>query len=448
MLFFLGLMSGLILAMLCCWFLLAKKNQAILLLTERGNREAFLKEELSKAHTIIDEAQAETSDLRVKVATLRAENSKSIEFFEQRIKDLSAIQADMKNAFAAISQENMHKNADLLNQALKQSMEHFFKSSEQSHKAQSNSLVDILSPLKESLLSVDKKVGELELSRQSAYAGLKEQIEGLLKSQVILQGETKNLSQALSSPIIRGRWGEMQLRRVVELSGLSPHCDFCEQKSINDDDSKLRPDMIVTLPQNKKIVIDAKAPLDYLEEADRGQQLAIALKRHLLSLKKKSYHSMLGQSPEFVVMFLPGEAFLHWALLADPELIDFAAQNEVIIATPITLVALLKAIAFGFRQESIANNIEEVRHLSQQLIDRVNKVYEHFDKLGKSLKTATTAYNQTLSSLDSRVLVTARKLAQIKTVSSTEVEQIRSQEDLSFIDVVPVERSCEPESTI
>lgn len=448
MLFFLGLMVGLIMAMLVAWLLLAKKNQVILSLTERSIQSSSLKEDLLRAHTIIDEAKAENGDLMVKLASLRAENTKSIEFFELRIKDLSEIQASMKDAFAAISQENMMKNADMLNQALKQSMEHFFKSSEQDRKAQSHSLTDILSPLKESLLSVDKKVGELELSRQAAYAGIKEQIEGLLKSQSSLQSETKNLASALSSPTIRGRWGEMQLRRVVELSGLSPHCDFLEQKSINDGDAQFRPDMIVTLPQNKKIVIDAKAPLDYWEEADRGQQLAASLKRHLLSLKKKSYHSILGQSPEFVVMFLPGEAFLHWALLADPDLIDFAAQNEVIIATPITLVALLKAIAFGFRQESIANNIEEVRHLSQQLIDRINKVYEHFDKLGKNLKTATQAYNQTLSSLDSRVLVTARKLAQIKTLSSLEETEQKPALELSLIDVSPVELSGESESTI
>jgi DNA recombination protein RmuC len=446
MLFFLGLLIGLFLAIIFMWLLLVKKNQAILLLTEKSSQALILKEELSKAHIIINETQARNSDLQVQVATLSAEQEKTVEFFNQRVSDLSSIQASMKEAFAVISQENLAKNSQILNLSLKTSMEHFFKSSEQDRKNSSTELTNIINPLKESLLSVDKKVAELELTRQGAYAGLKEQIENLLRSQHVLQTETKNLSQALNAPTIRGRWGEMQLRRVVELSGLSPHCDFLEQESIADDNQKLRPDMIITLPQNKKIVVDAKAPLDHVLDENRGGELASSLKRHLLSLKKKSYHSLLGQSPEFVVMFLPGEAFLHWALLADPELIDFAAQNEVILATPLTLVALLKAIAFGFRQESIANNIEEVRHLSQQLIDRIDKVYEHFEKLGKNLKSATNAYNQTLSSLDSRVLVTARKLADVKTVCQ-EIEQLKPKDDLPYIDTL-VELSGEPESTI
>lgn len=428
--FFLGLAAGLIIALILAYIISSKKNRAVLLLAERTTETNLLRENYLKAQTVIDEARVENQDLQIKLASLRAQNASSTEFFEQRIKDLSEIQSSMKESFASISHENMLKNANILNSSLKQSMEHFFKSSEQDRKTQSISLAEIIGPLKESLSSVDKKVAELEQSRQGAYAGLKEQIEGLFSSQASLQKETQNLAQALSSPTIRGRWGEMQLRRVVEISGLSAHCDFLEQKNINDGDSSLRPDMIITLPQNKKVIIDAKAPLDHSEDENRGQELAQSLKRHLLSLKKKSYHSVLGQSPEFVVMFLPGEAFLHWALIADPKLIDFAAQNEVIIATPLTLVALLKAVSFGFRQESIANNIEEVRHLSQQLIDRIEKVYDHFEKLGKSLKAATHSYNQTLSSLDSRVLVTARKLAQIKTVANIEELAIKPKEEL------------------
>jgi DNA recombination protein RmuC len=235
----------------------------------------------------------------------------------------------------------------------------------------------------------------------------------------------------------------MQLRRVVELSGLSSHCDFIEQKSLCDGDSVMRPDMIITLPKNKKIVVDAKAPMEFFlgdksDDMDKdraGEELASSLRRHLLQLKKKSYHSVLKESPEFVVMFLPTEAFLHGALTADPMLLDFAAQHEVIIATPITLVALLKAIAFGFRQDAIADNIEEVRKLSQQLIDRIDKVASHFEKLGKNLKQATESYNQTLSSLDSRVLVTARKLSQIKE-SGVHEHEIKK-EPISLVEAIP-----------
>jgi len=328
-------------------------------------------------------------------------------------------------------------------------MEQFFKICEKDRLSSQDNLTSIMQPLKDSLVLVDKKMQELETSRQGAYSGLKEQIEGLLKSQSSLQKETHNLSRALYAPTIRGRWGEMQLKRVVELSGLSEHCDFVEQKSIGDGEDILRPDMIVTLPKNKKIVIDAKAPLEcfsdeILADGDeqRGQDFAASLRRHLLALKKKSYHSFLRESPEFVVMFLPSEAFIYWALIADPMLLDFAAQNEVIISTPITLVALLKAIAFGFKQEASANNIEEVRRLSQELIDRVNKVSSHFERLGKNLRQATEAYNQTLSSLDSRVLVTARKLADIKSVTQSSETLVKK--TLPFLDIMPRNIQVDP----
>lgn len=402
--------------------------------------ERLLKNEELKTE-LLDERQIK-SELVAKIARLSAENEKSLEFFNQRINDLSAVHNSMKEAFAIVSKDALVKNTDMLNASFKQAMDHFFKTSEKDRAQSNENLAHLMKPLSESLITVDKKVQELEARREGAYASLKEQIDGLMKSQLNLQKETQNLSRALSAPTIRGRWGEMQLKRVVELSGLSNFCDFVEQKSINNDGDVLRPDMIVTLPKNKKIVIDAKAPLEItnaeiLDDKDenQGRELVASLKRHLLLLKKKSYHSVLGESPEFVVMFLPSEAFLHKALTCDPMLLDFAAQNEIIIATPITLVALLKAIAFGFKQEAIAENIEEVRKLSQQLIDRVQKVSSHFEKLGKSLKHATESYNQTLASLDSRVLVTARKLAEIKSIASSSDDVLKS--TLLPVDVSP-----------
>jgi DNA recombination protein RmuC len=421
--FLLGFLLGSGISLAVLWILLSQKNRS--------------------AMRVLDKLRSENSQLAVETACLKTEGEKNIEFFNKRLADLSSTHDKMKEAFAAISRDALIKNADMLNTSFKQSLDHFFKTSERDRLMSNESLAHIINPLKESLVSVDKKVQELEANRQGAYTGLREQIEGLLKSQASLQKDTQNLARALNSPIIRGRWGEMQLRRVVELSGLSAHCDFVEQKSIKDGDETLRPDMIVTMPKNKKIVIDAKVPLELFgvdegpsskesKEESRGQDLAVSLRRHLSSLKKKSYHSVLGDSPEFVVMFLPGEAFLHRALAADPSLLDYAAQREVIIATPITLIALLKAIAFGFNQVSVANNIEEVRRLSQQLIDRVSNVSLHFEKLGKSLKQANEAYNQTLSSLDSRVLVTARKLAEIKSLATDAKDLVK--EDLPFLE--------------
>lgn len=365
-------------------------------------------------------------------------------YFSQKKAELALVQDHLKNSFAAISKETLVANVDLMNSSLKSSLEQIYKASEQDRSHTHQHLKEVITPLKESLQSVDKKVAELESARQGAYGGLKEQIEGLLKSQNLLQKETTMLTRALNSPGIRGRWGEMQLRRVVELSGLSAHCDFVEQTSIKEGEDILRPDMIVTLPQNKVIVIDAKVPLEIFgkeQDSDemKTQAMAASLRRHLQTLKKKSYNKFIAGSPEFTVMFLPGEAFLHRALAADPMLLDYAAQQDIIIATPITLVALLKAVAFGFKQEAVACNIEEVRHLSQQLIDRVHKVAEHFEKLGRNLKQASDSYNQTLSSLDSRVLVTARKLAEIKSVSLSESNPPK----LAFVDIIPKQVTLE-----
>jgi len=358
-------------------------------------------------------------------------------YFSKRQLDSLALQENLKTSFAAISREALVANIDLVNSSFKSSIEQVYKAGEQDRSHNQLYFTQVIAPLKESLLSVDKKVGELESARQGAYGSLREQIDSLLKSQNILHKETATLARALNAPSIKGRWGEMQLRRVVELSGLSAHCDFVEQLSIRQDENLARPDMIVTLPTNKIIVIDAKVPLEIfgdssLENSDPSV-LASSLRRHLQTLKKKSYYKLAGESPEFTVMFLPGEVFLHRALAADPMLLDYAAQQNIIIATPITLVALLKAVAFGFKQEAVAHNIEEVRRLSQQLIDRVHKVGEHFDKLGRNLKQATESYNQTLSSLDSRVLVTARKLAEIKSVGCEDI----APPNLAFVDIIP-----------
>lgn len=460
--FLFGLLLGFMIAVFLCWLIWQNKerqNAAMLLssdLEKRQLQESFsnaqiqisalhervqtikdLREEMDHKSRQLDIAKSENSDLTARIASITSENQKTIEYCQQRINDLLAVHEHMKEAFSTISKDALLKNADMINASFKHSLDHFFQNSEKDRHVANENLANIMTPLKESLVQVEQKVQELETKRQGAYAGIKEQIDSMLKSQGVLQKETQTLAQALNAPSIRGRWGEMQLKRVVELSGMSAHCDFIEQHHISDGDENYRPDMVVTLPHNKKIVIDAKVPLAIFgdattKEEERGQDLAMSIKRHVLSLKKKSYHSVVGDSPEFVVMFLPGESFLHWALLADPGLIDLAAQHEVIIATPITLVALLKSIAFGFRQEALANNIEEVRRLSQQLIDRIHIVTGHFDKLGKNLRQANLAYNQTLSSLDSRVLVTARKLAEIKSVSGKEEVVYES---LPYLDV-------------
>lgn len=423
LIFILGLFVGAFAVLLGAWSYYVRKHRAFSLL--------------------IDRQQLEKNQLSVELAQIQTEYHQSREYYQRRIDDLNLVHERMKETFASLSKETLIQNVDLMNASFKQSMDQLLRTSAQERLATNEHLKNVVAPLKETLSSMDKKVGDLEAIRQGAYSSLREQIENLLKSQNLLQHETGLLSKALQAPTIRGRWGEMQLRRVVELSGMSQFCDFVEQSSIKSGDELVRPDMIVTLPQNKKIVIDAKAPLDVFDGVQEdSQDLVTTLKRHLTVLKKKSYAKILGESPEFTVMFLPTESMLHRALLSDPTLLDFAAQNDIIIATPLTLVALLKAVAFGFKQESVAQNIEEVRKLAQQLIDRVNVVSSHFEKLGKSLKIATESYNQTLSSLDSRVLVTARKLSEIKSLGAGGALAL----DPAFIDVMPREVSVKTQA--
>jgi DNA recombination protein RmuC len=427
--FLLGLAVGFLAAILVWLRAQFSRSALIKLQNEQTNKSQVELAELRERLRYADEVQARLLDatrqnnqMAVEISRLKTEALKSNEFFEARISDLAAVHANMKAAFQGIAHETLVNNTSMVNDSLKKNLEHFFKVSEGERAKQHHELANVVMPLKESLQAVGQKVSELEKVREGAYSGLKEQVGNLLQSQNDLQKQTHNLVRALNAPTIRGRWGEMQLRRVVELSGMSAHCDFLEQVSVRTDKETFRPDMIVTLPQNRKIVIDAKAPMEGLfESADEegarkydDKEMANSLRRHLLTLKKRSYFKVIGQSPEFVVMFLPGEVFLHRAMLADPDLIEFAAINEVVIATPATLIATLKAISFSFKQEAMAQNIEEARMLAQQLIDRVHKVSEHFEKLGKQLRQANECYNQTLVSLDSRVLVTARKLADLK----------------------------------
>ena len=270
-----------------------------------------------------------------------------------------------------------------------------------------------LQPLRESLR-------ELEKRREGAYGALSQQIDGLITSEKELRTETTRLIQALRSPQTRGSWGEVHLRRVVELAGLSNQCDFYEQKSFEIDGRMLRPDLIVRLPHDRCIAIDAKTPLTaYLDASDAGddtlrkkklQDHALAVRKHIKDLSAKEYWKQLDPAPDYVILFLPAEAFFSAALQADPSLIEIGADQNIIVATPTTLIAILRAIAHGWKQDHLSKNAREIARLGQELYDRVGTVCEHWNKVGKSLNTAVDAYNQSIASLESRVLVTARKL--------------------------------------
>jgi DNA recombination protein RmuC len=397
-------------------------------------RCADLSSQFNTASAAMETLRAQAAMADRNAAALSAQLEAARANLAEQKKLLDDAQSQLREAFASVSAEALARNNEAFLHLAKERFAALSAEAAGSLEQRKAQIEGLLKPLQELLNGYQSRLTEIEKSRVESYSMLREQLGTLAETQRTLNMQTSQLVTALRRPQTRGQWGEITLKRLVELAGLSQRCDFVEQSSVENEDGRQRPDMIVNLPGERQIVIDCKVALDgFLDAAAATDDDArrVCLQRHCQQvrsrareLSQKSYWSQFKQSPEYVVMFLPGEAFLYAAVEHDGSLIEDCLKSRVIVATPTTLIALLKAIEFGWRQEEIAENAEEIRKHGKDLYDRIAILASHFAKLGASLDAAVTNYNATLGSLESRVLVTARKIGELGARSDKELPDL------------------------
>lgn len=438
-----GLTGGLIAFLMTRFACAAKIRELQARWDGESRRVAETRGELDAAKAAQHEAQVENQWLRDQLTEAKTRLESEMAAAREKQALLDTAENRLADTFKALSADALKSTSEQFLQLAKSTLTHQTQEAGAELEKRKVAIETLVKPVAESLEKFDSRMGAIEKDRQSAYSALREQVRALTEGQMGLQRETASLVKALRQPTGRGQWGEIQLQRVVELAGMQEHCDFqTQQHAVADDGRQLRPDLVVSLPGGKSIVVDAKTPmdayLDALEANDDGereghlQRHARQVGTHIRQLASKNYSAQFASAPEFTVLFLPSESFFSAALAVEPGLIEHGVEHGVILATPTTLIALLRAVAYGWRQEAIAENAREISQLGRTLHERLGTLSEHFSRLGKSLGGAVDSYNKAVGSLETRVLTTARKFEDLKAT-----QEKSKLSELSPVDHIP-----------